>query len=214
MKKCIALVLFFLCVLSIVGCDSNTTNTIPYTTPDTPPYTTVTNPEKTVEDTNVHGIAVSEVFDINVSYANWAKYNQLFAGAMNSEKMSINNVQHLPIYKFDTLDELEQFKQDVDEILTIDQRYDEVPSFNETTADYDESFFEENTLMLVYVGSGSSTYRYGLKGVYAYETTLCIHVEPTNNPIIIADEMAGWFITVALPDSVAANYSEFDAEFN
>ncbi len=160
------------------------------------------------------GIPVDEALDVKVSYAGWSGESNIFFGSLNREKMLLSSVQHLPIYKFDTLNELESFKNAVSQTLAVDSGYDEVPSLNENTAGYDEKFFEENTLMLVYVGANSGSYRYDVNSVKVYENTLCIHVERTNNPEIVTEDMAGWFITVAILDSIVANCTEFDADLN
>lgn len=45
--------------------------------------------------------------------------------------MAISSVKHLPIYRFDSLNDLEQFKQTFgEEAFTMDGSWDEVPSFN------------------------------------------------------------------------------------
>ncbi|MBQ7089662.1 MAG: hypothetical protein IJN82_00930 [Clostridia bacterium] len=157
------------------------------------------------------GTAAEDVFDIAVSYAN--HNDSPFLGGLNADKMSISSVRHLPIYKFDTLSELEQFKQSADG-FTYDKGYDEVPSFNDTVAKYDESFFAENSLMLVYVAANNSTHRYGVNSVFCDGTAFCIHVEQTNNPESVDTAMSGWFITVAVLDSMIENCTEFDADLN
>ena len=160
------------------------------------------------------GAAAGGAFDIAVSYANWGDQNEIYSGALNVDKMVISSVRHLPIYKFDTLAELEQFKNNVKDVLSIDQGYDEIPSFNDTVADYDETFFANNTLMLVYVEAGSGSFRYGVDSIYHADGNFCIHVKQTNHPEICTADMAGWFITVAVPDSMVQDCTEFDADLN
>ena len=128
--------------------------------------------------------------------------------------MAISSVIHLPIYKFDTLSELEQFKTDVDGILSFNQSYGEVPSFNDVTMKYDEKFFDENTLMLVYVEAGSGSCRFSVDSISQTDGNFCIHIKQTNNPEIHTDDMAGWFITVAVPDSMIDEFISFDADLN
>ena len=167
----------------------------------------------TEDETQPGGTPADETFDITVSYANWGELNEIYSKALNIDKMAISSVRHLPIYKFDTLAELEQFKNDVKDVLSIDAGYDEMPSFNESTAKYDEAFFTENTLMLVYVEATSGSYRYGVNSVYHADGNFCIHIEQTNNPETHTDDMSGWFITVAVPDSMVADCTTFDADF-
>ena len=160
------------------------------------------------------GTSVEEAFDIAISYANWAEASEVYFGALNKDKMAISSVQHLPIYKFDTMEDLEQFKLTFGKVLAMDYGYDEVPSFNDATAKYDKTFFEENTVMLVYVGANSGTYRFGVNSVFCDGDSFCIHVEQTNNPEVVTEDMAGWFVTVAVPDSMVENCTEFDADLN
>ena len=159
------------------------------------------------------GVSAEEAFDIAVSYANWAHAPAESFGALNTDKLAISSIQHLPIYRFDTLKDLEQFKL-FDDRFTFDHGYDEIPSFNDAVAKYDDAFFEENSLMLVYVAANSGSYRYGVNSVFCDGPSFCIHVEQTNNPEVVTDDMAGWFVTVAVPDSMVNNCTEFDADLN
>ena len=155
------------------------------------------------------GTLAEEAFDITISYANYAE----ISGGLNADKMSVSSVCHLPIWKFDTLKEVEQFKQ-LNDKFTFDSGYDEISSFNDTVAKYDATFFEENSLMLVYVAANSGSYRYGVNSVFCDNASFCIHIEQTNNPEVGTTDMAGWFITVAVPDSMVENCTEFDADLN
>lgn len=157
------------------------------------------------------GTLPTESFDIAVSYAGW--HEGAFVGGLNAKKMAISSVKHLPIYKFDTLNDITNFKQ-LRDSFTFDQGYDEIPSFNKTLTKYDESFFEENSLMVVYVPANSGSYRYGVNNIFCNGTAFCIHVEQTNNPEICTQDMAGWFISVAVPDSMIEDCTEFDADLN
>ena len=136
----------------------------------------------------------------------------IWNNALNASKLNDNNPWNLPIYKFDTLSDLEKFKSDFGGENGFNYGWDEVPSLNDATKNYDEYFFERYTLMLVYVEANSGSYRFGFKDVTIDGSYLCIHVEQTNNPQVWTDDMAGWFITVAVPDSMVANITEFDAD--
>ena len=96
MNRLIALVLVLVCVLGLVGCNT----TIPSAS---------TPVEKPTNKVQSGGTPVEEAFEIAVSYANWTEESEIYFGALNKEKMVISSVQHLPIYKFNTLEELEQF---------------------------------------------------------------------------------------------------------
>ena len=97
-----------------------------------------------------------------VSYANWTEDSKIFS-CMNPEKLTISSVRHLPVYKLDTKEDLDQFKEKYRDVLTFDQWYDEVPSFNEATAGYDDIFFAEHTVVLAYVTANSGSLRFGMQ---------------------------------------------------
>lgn len=150
--------------------------------------------------------------EVTVSYANWTDSAELYLHSLNREKMAISSVQHLPIYKFDTREELEQFKNAFSEELCFDSGYDEVLSFHDATAGYDDAFFAENTLLLVYVTANSGSLRFAVADVFCDGDAYCIHVAQTNSPECVTDDMAGWFLTVAEPDSAVERCTQFDAD--
>lgn len=187
MKKFVALFLTLVCLLWLVGCNT--------------------------DDSTLGNVSVDDL-DIAVSFANHTGSSTLYLGALNNDKLSIDSVRHLPIYKFTTLEELEQFKLSFGEELTMDSGYAEIPSFNATTAGYNEAFFKENTLLLVYVSANSGTYRFGVSSVYCDESSFCIHIEQTHGEGPLTDDMAGWFITVAVPNRIIKSSMKFDADLN
>ena len=136
----------------------------------------------------------------------------IYENALNASKLGESNPRNLPIYKFDTLSDLEKFKSDFGGENGFNYGWDEVPSLNDATKNYDEDFFERYTLMLVYVEASSGSYRFGFKDVTIDGNDFCIHVEQTNNPQGGTEDEAAWFITVAVPDSMVANITEFDAD--
>lgn len=150
--------------------------------------------------------------DTTISYANWSDDSRIYNSALNADKLDIRDSGNLPIYKFDTKDDLDQFKSNFGDILTMNYGYGTEPSFNDVSSKYDEEFFKENTLMLVYVTASSGSYRFGVKKVFCNGKSYCINIEQINNPSAYTCDMAGWFITVAEKDSKIANCTEFDAK--
>ena len=156
-------------------------------------------------------------FDITVAYGNYADWEALeefYARACNRDTFTQSFVLHLPIYQLDTQADLAEFKGAVDGILSVDRSYDEIPSFNTATAKYDEAFFEENSLMVVYVTASSGSWRFGVDSVAFDNGRFCVHVKQTNRPEIFTEDMAGWFITVAIPDQMAKACYTFDAHLD
>ena len=163
-----------------------------------------------ISGTNPH----NQVYDVTLSYANWTDDSKIYTSSLNLRKMQSNSIQHLPIYKFDSLKDLKQFKESFGDILTMDSGWDEVPSFNEATAKYDTKFFEENSLMLVYVSASNCTHRFGLGSIGWDEKSFCINVVETTGKEFVDTAMAGWFLTVAVEKETIASCTEFDADLN
>ena len=156
----------------------------------------------------------NQVYDVTLSFANWTDDSKIYTGSLNLSKMQSNSIQHLPIYKFDSLKDLKQFKETFNDILTMDSGWDEVPSFNEATAKYDTKFFKDNSLMLVYVSASNCTHRFGLGSIGWDEKSFCINVVETTGKEFVDAAMAGWFLTVAVEKETIASCTEFDADLN
>lgn len=185
MKRLVCFLFVALLLLSAAGCGGKAVDNTWMETPDT-----------TVSEVGTFGM------------------EKLYSAALNADQMTISSVVHFPIYKFDTLEELTQFKDSLEnpERLSISlYKYDGIPSFNEATEQYDETFFSENALLLVYVGASSGTYRFAVDAITGDGGSLCVYIAETTHAEIVTDDTSGWFITVAIPDSAAAGYSEFDA---
>lgn len=161
------------------------------------------------------GTSVREAFDVTVSYAGGANSGALYSDALNRDKMAISSARHLPIYKIDTRDELDLFVGNyigISNSAVLNAGWDEVPYFTATLSQYDDAFFAENTLMLVYVSCRNCTHRFDVDSIYRDSQTLYISVEETTGAEVVDDAMADWFIAVAVPDNMVETCKQFDAE--
>jgi hypothetical protein len=64
------------------------------------------------------------------------------------------------------------------------------------------------------VESGSGSYRFGFDRISITKDSVCVHVIQTNDPMFGTCDMAGWIITVAVPDSILKNCTSFDAVYD
>ena len=150
-----------------------------------------------------------------VAYANWTENSEIISSCLNAEKAEkrdISTVWHLPVYKFDTREDLNLFREKFKNSLTFDQGYNEVPSFNEVVSDYDDSFFAEHSLILAYVAAGSGSLRFGVRDVYCDDSTFCLNVVQTNHPEVGTSDMAGWFVIAEVLDKELENITDYDAK--
>ena len=146
-----------------------------------------------------------------VAYANWTDNNKIYASCLNVEKLIISSVRHFPVYKLDTKDDLDKFRDSFKDILTLDQRYNEIPSFNEAVSEYDDSFFAEHSLILAYVTAGSGSLRFDIRDVSRDGSSICLNVMQTNHPEVGTDDMAGWVVMSEVLDKALENITEYDA---
>lgn len=151
-------------------------------------------------------------YEKTVAYANWSEDPKIYSTCLNREQMSVSSVKHCPIFKIESNKDLENFKANYGDILAMAKSHDEMPSFETATAKYDDKFFEENTLFVVYVTAGSGTYRFDIDRVYCDDDSFRVYVKQTNNPEVVTMDMAGWFVTVAVKDDLVKECKFFDAD--
>ena len=156
------------------------------------------------------------ILDIIQSWAGWAGEGVVWEGCLNALKLQYSNVQHLPIHKFDTRQELDAFMANVGEFLSMNDSSKGVPAFTGTASRYDDSFFEDYSLMLVYIPSGNSGRTFRVSGIEVnhYNASFVMHIEETASAQIKEPKQSGWFMTAAVPNSMIADCTNFDAELS
>ena len=162
MKKFLTLLLAFAMVCSLVACGEQNDNSIKNNTQPNQTPLPSNIPASNQSSMGETDITDTINFDASVSWAGWSDDPKIRELALNKDIFELSSDRHIPIYKCDTLDELNEFKTTFSGTFTMDGTRDEVPSFEEVTADYTEDFFIENTLLLVYVEANSCTPRFVL----------------------------------------------------
>ena len=153
-----------------------------------------------------------DAFPIHVAYAGWAENDEIYTRALNTQKMTQSSQKHLPIYRLDTLADVEAFRSTFENYLAFEYGFDEVKSFNDTVEMFaDETYLEAYSLMVVYVQANSGTYRYGVESIFCDGESFTVSVEELKHPTEVTTDLAGWYIIVVVPDSMIANCTEFDA---
>ena len=150
-----------------------------------------------------------------VAYVGWTDFLNVLPscdnGTIISETMMLSSVRHLPVYDVGSVAELEELKASLGEFLQFDFGYDEAPSFNEITANCDDAFFADKSLVFAWVESGSGSYRFGLTGVERADGVFRIYADKINDPECGTDDMAGWFVGAEVPKAALEGCSELDA---
>lgn len=158
-----------------------------------------------------------EAYHVAQYYAPYSEdvLKAIYARACNQEKELITGVaapgeyKKLPILKFDTLAEFEQFKNAVGDPLASPYH------LQEGYEEYGEDFFSESTLMIVYVNAPSSGISYSVVSVESENGTFCVHMKDlAESGKVYTDDSASWYYTAEIPDSMLENCTVFDADLN
>ena len=211
MKKFLTLLLAFAMVCSLVACGEQNDNSIKNNTQPNQTPLPSNIPASNQSSMGETDITDTINFDASVSWAGWSDDPKIRELALNKDTFVLSSARHIPIYKCNTLEELNEFKTTFSGTFTMDGTRDEVPSFEEVTADYTEDFFIENTLLLVYVEANSCTPRFGVDSVSKENGTLSVHVKYTYTPEEDDSAMAGWLFTIPVNNDQIQDCTNFDA---
>ena len=229
MKKLIFTILAMLiCVFLLAGCDdalsdnnASESTDISSDTEEKLADSTKNDEKKTEEEstqTTEKGSETTEVYENNceeMKYANGYGYTVSFVGWANDsdrEELYQGQTGRYPIFKIDTVEELEQFKSKCSNIFDFSQEYDEIPSFEDTmekTKWDTEAFYKEHSLLVIYVESGSGSLRFGVKEIVTTDNSMTIDVVCLNNPEVFTDDVVGWLVLVEITDEEAVKYTSF-----
>lgn len=145
------------------------------------------------------------------TWANWPDDPKITGLALNKDSFSTDTAHHVPVYKCDTLADLNEFKATFSESLDLLGSYDEVPSFEETVSTFGENFFAENSMILVYVEASSGSLRFDVENYSVDGDTFCAYIHQTNRPENVTDNMAGWLMVIPVGKEIIQNCTQFDA---
>lgn len=154
----------------------------------------------------------TEKYDHMLSASLWDNDAILRPLALNKNKIEAVGYG-IEIIKFDTMEELKEFKLTYSEELELDRTWDEVKSFNTNTLKYDENFFEENTLIALFFEDESCSMRYGVYDIVTDGNKVCFEITETTAMECIGFGRAEWIITIAVPDDEAKEWKDYDARY-
>ena len=219
MKKLTVLILIFSLALACLASCTETENESSVDIPDESSVvtesesSTVTESSLTVEESSEEenseqseeeSIEIPEIIpDFTVSNA-----PLVFDESRLYEK-AVSDGNELPVvFKCDTREELDSFKSEYDDLFHFKN-----PSscgFNEATVKYDDAFFENNTLIVIYLESACYADEYIVEEIYNDLSTVRIQLVLTD--VGWDQGMGGKFITVAMPDAMMKNVNTYIVE--
>ncbi len=148
----------------------------------------------------------------NLSYANNTGSNKVYDLALNKNKIDKNiaYVGHLPIYKCETKQELSDFKSKFSSIFEMKGTWNEVPSFESVIVDFNDLFFVDNTVFIIYIPTNSCTYRFDVDEILYKDGTITFYIEETVHPTVVDEAMGGWLLTISIPKEFLDDDMEYD----
>lgn len=156
-------------------------------------------------------------YGYTISHVGWSDNILLEEGAFNSELLNDEENIHLPIFKIETFDELTQFKTDFENIILMDQSYDNVLSFNQamSKAQWDrEVFYENNSLLIIYVKTYSGSVKPVIDKINTQDESLCVYINQVSKSDVGSDDLAGWFVIIEIEDEEINKFESFDSILN
>lgn len=139
-------------------------------------------------------------------YVNYAE-NGASVLSENSEVpvYSDNDSSELLYALFETKSGFESFCNKTSDVFSYNQSYDEVPSFNDLKSMYDENFFKNNHLIIVYLPEGSGSVRHKTESVSVVDGRKLHIAIGRVSPQIGTMDMAGWFALIEIPRNELKN---------
>lgn len=129
--------------------------------------------------------------------------------AINSENIGESTGWIYPMHMFTTKKEFDDFYAEYKEIGGgLSSLH---PEFNEIQSKYDENFFEENTLFIVYTYTGSYMIEEDVKSIYADDKQFSVYIDVTKNPECVDYGGGDYFILIEVNKEDIKGCSEFGA---
>ena len=148
-----------------------------------------------------------------ISYAGYSEDPRIYEETLDPYAFVKSSVICLPVYRLDTYEDLQKFRRTFKDVFVFDSALDEMPSFDETMAAYDEAFFEEHTVILAYMVASSGTYRYAFRDVRIEEDMLILEIGQLNDPEVVTEDMQGWLFDAAVLDKEIEDITKIEAHF-
>ena len=138
-------------------------------------------------------------------YVNYSEDPLLYDSPLNC---SNNKNGILPVYRIDSIGQLQEFIDRFSPVLSLDNFRD---SFIEFANGLDEAFFRDNSLLMAYHIASSGSFTYRMDKIEISGNELIMHIIQTNNPEMYTCDMAGWLEIADIRKSLLSDVTEFDA---
>ncbi len=130
--------------------------------------------------------------------------------ALNSASLHEDNV--LPVMQVNSVAELNTFRAHLTTNgLTATGKYSEIGSFDEAVASYDDAFFADKTLLLVYITESSGSIRHRFTGFGKDGSTALVQIQAVSPGDTHTEDMAGWLALIPAARTELEKYTVLTA---
>lgn len=160
-------------------------------------------------------LADIDLFGETLFQIGYEEDSDIYHSALNADKFPSNDgIPHSPIYKIENTSELETFTEKCiawfsSEYFPIQDAW--VAWLKEPFKDYDESFFEDRSLFVVYVVASSGSHKYRVADIKKDGSTFTVYTDRYNDMGMGTCDMEGWFILLPMQKDEIKGCTEFDA---
>jgi len=129
---------------------------------------------------------------------------------VNISNMIKSSTGALPLVKIENRAELEEFLAETESLIDQNKTYPDVLPFSETIYNYDNEFFESETLFLLYITAPSTAHRYNINYINKSEGVLKFGISAIE-PQTGDTAMEGWIMAIGIPTYQISDVSTFEA---
>lgn len=145
-------------------------------------------------------VSKKDIKYIRADSMNDGSYDYMISEAVDAELMAISSVQYIPLLIFESRKDLDNFVTEGSDYFMLSQEYNDDKSFDDTAGGYDDDFFKDYVLAIVYVSESSGSNRHSIGEISVEDERLSIPVKRIV-PEIGTTDMADWFIFIAIDKS-------------
>ncbi|MBQ8210251.1 MAG: hypothetical protein IJZ35_06700 [Clostridia bacterium] len=164
-------------------------------------------------DNNLYAGGAFEVTGSKVTFIN--DQTALYEKSLNFDKMDTDSIFNIPVFKFETMQDAEDFIAFFEDEYLSDGAHGDIDDFKDKIKAMGDEYFDEYTVFVMYVITGSGATDVDVHSVYNDGENLCIHVAKTTlEGVGGVTVMSGFLYTVAIEKESVKNCTSFDADEN
>ncbi len=143
-----------------------------------------------------------------VGFSDEAFFQMFGMDPENTGSPAVSAIRFLPVVRLESVEELDTFFREMETELSFDQTEPGLVSFSEAAQEYDQAFFEDNALLLVYAIDGTEESLPGMAYLRRREDTLSIGISCSQQSTGGGE---GWLVSIAVSRSELEGITSFDA---